>query len=118
MRVRYTVAGKQRRDKVLKRAKGFQGSAHARIRVAKETVMHAMRYEFRDRRRKKRDFRTLWIARINAYVRASGMTYSRFIEGLNKAQVRVNRKVLSVLCVEDPEVVNKYIELAKAKAGK
>lgn len=118
MRVRYTVAGKARRDKVLKRAKGFKGSNHARIKVAKETVMHAMRYEYRDRRNKKRDFRTLWIARINAFVTAAGMTYSRFIEGLTKANVRVNRKVLSVLCMEDPAVIQKYIEIAKAKAGK
>lgn len=118
MRVRYTVAGKKRRDKVLKRAKGFHGARKLRIKAAKEAVMHAMRYEYIDRRKRKRDFRSLWITRINAFVRANGLTYSKFIEGLTKAKIGLNRKALSNLCVEDPEVVKKYIELAKKYIGK
>ena len=118
MRVRYTVASRKRRNKVLKRAKGFKGARHIRIKAAKEAVMHALRYSYRDRRNKKREFRTLWITRINAFVREAGITYSRFIEGLNKANVKINRKVLSVLCVEDPDTVKKYIEIAKEKVGK
>lgn len=118
MRVRYTVAGKARRKKVLARAKGFMGSRHLRIKVAKEAVMHAMRYEYRDRRLKKRDFRSLWITRLNAFVRAEGITYSRFIEGLHKAGVALNRKALADLAVNDADALRAYVKVAKEKLGK
>lgn len=118
MRVRYTVASRQRRKKVLDRAKGFHGARKLRIKAAKEAVMHALRYEYVDRRKKKRDFRTLWISRINASVREFGMTYSKFIEGLNKAKISINRKVLANLAVEDPEVIRKYVEIAQQHVGK
>lgn len=118
MRVRYTVAGKKRKKKILDRAKGFHGARKLRIKIAKEAVMHALRYEYVDRRKRKRDFRALWINRINAIVRENGITYSRFIEGLRKAQIEVNRKVLANLAVEDPDVIKKYIEIAKEHAGK
>jgi large subunit ribosomal protein L20 len=118
MRVRYAVAGKKRRKKILDRAKGFHGARKLRIKAAKEAVMHALRYEYVDRRKRKRDFRALWINRINAIVRENGITYSRFIEGLRKAQVEVNRKVLANLAVEDPDVIKKYVEIAKEHAGK
>lgn len=117
MRTRYTVASRERRKKVLKRAKGFHGARKLRIKAAREAVMHALRYEYRDRRNKKRDFRSLWITRINALVREYGMTYSKFIEGLSKAKISINRKALSNLCVEDPEVIKKYVEIAKANIG-
>ena len=115
MRARYTVAGKKRRKKILDRAKGFHGARKLRIKIAKEAVMHALRYEYIDRRKRKRDFRTLWISRINAFVRESGITYSRFIEGLNKANVKLNRKALSILAVQDPEAMKKYVEIAKSQ---
>ena len=118
MRVRYTVAGKKRKKKILDRAKGFHGARKLRIKAAKEAVMHALRYEYVDRRKRKRDFRALWINRINAIVRENGITYSRFIEGLRKAHVEVNRKVLANLAVEDPDVIKKYVEIAKEHAGK
>ncbi len=113
MRVRYTVASRQRRKKILKRAKGFHGARKLRIKAAKEAVMHALRYQYIDRRKRKRVYRSLWITRINAFVRSHGLSYNRFIEGLTKAKVNVNRKLLSNLCVEDPKVMEKYIEIAK-----
>ena len=117
MRTRYTVASRDKRKKVLNRAKGFHGARKLRIKVAREAVIHALSYEYRDRRNKKRDFRSLWISRINAFVRSEGMTYSRFIEGLNKANVSLNRKVLSNLAIEDPEVMKRYVEIAKQQLG-
>jgi large subunit ribosomal protein L20 len=118
MRVRYAVAGKKRRKKILERAKGFHGARKLRIKAAKEAVMHAMRYEYVDRRLKKRDFRNLWIIRINACVREFGLTYSKFIEGLTKAKISINRKVLANLAIDDPEVIKKYVEIAKENIGK
>jgi large subunit ribosomal protein L20 len=118
MRVRYTVASRKRRKKILERAKGFHGARKLRIKAAKEAVMHAERYEYIDRRKRKRDFRSLWITRLNAGVRSFGITYSRFIEGLSKAKVAINRKVLSNLAIEDPEALKKYVEIAQQHLGK
>ncbi len=118
MRTRYTVASRKRRKKVLQRAKGFHGARKLRIKTAREAVMHAMRYEYRDRRNRKRDFRSLWIIRINAAVRSYGMTYSKFIEGLSKAKININRKILSNLSIQDPDVIKKYVDIAKENAGK
>ncbi len=117
MRTRYTVASRKRHKKVLQRAKGFKGARGTRLKVAKEAILHAMSYEYRDRRLKKRSFRRLWITRISAFVRAEGMTYSRFIEGLNKANVIVNRKVLSNLAIQDPDAMRQFVDLAKSKLG-
>lgn len=118
MRVRYTVASKKRKKKILKLAKGFKGARSIRIKVAKEAVMHALRYQYIDRRKRKRDFRSLWITRINAFVRENGITYNKFIEGLRKANIVINRKVLSNLAIEEPEVLKKYVEIAKAQLAK
>jgi large subunit ribosomal protein L20 len=118
MRARYTVASRKRRKKILQRAKGFHGARKLRIKSAHEAVMHALRYEYRDRRNRKRDFRNLWISRINAFVRENGMTYSRFIEGLHKAKISINRKILSNLAITDPDTIKKYIEIAKNNSGK
>jgi large subunit ribosomal protein L20 len=113
MRARYTAASRERRKKVLNRAKGFNGSRRYRLKTAKEALLHAMSYEYRDRRNKKRDFRRLWINRISAFVRTEGISYSRFISGLTKAGVVINRKIMANLAVEDPEVMKKYVEIAK-----
>lgn len=118
MRTRYTVASRKRRKKVLQRAKGFHGARSLRIKTAREAVMHALRYQYRDRRNRKRDYRALWITRINALVRDQGLTYSRFIEGLTKANIIVNRKMLSNLAIEDPAAFEKFVGIAKENIGK
>ena len=117
-RVKRGVTARARHKKVLALAKGFRGRRKNVFRIAKEAVMRAGQYAYRDRRTKKRLFRYLWQIRINAAARAAGITYSRFIEGLRKAQVEVNRKVLANLAVEDPDVIKKYVEIAKEHAGK
>ena len=115
-RVKNSVATRARRKKVLKRAKGYFGSKHRLFKTAQEQVMHSERYAFRDRKQKKRDFRKLWITRINAGCRENGISYSRFIDGLNKAGVEVNRKMLSELAIYDNEA---FANLGKvAKEGK
>jgi large subunit ribosomal protein L20 len=97
---RGTVAHK-RHKKVLSRAKGYWGARSRLFKTANEAVMHALQYAYRDRRTRKRDFRKLWIARINAGARQNGMTYSRFIEGLTKARVEIDRKILADMAVND-----------------
>ena len=99
--------------KVLKRAKGYFGSKHRLFKTAQEQVMHSERYAFRDRKQKKRDFRKLWITRINAGCRENGISYSRFIDGLNKAGVEVNRKMLSELAIYDKEAFANLVKVAK-----
>jgi large subunit ribosomal protein L20 len=118
MRSRYTVASRNRKKKVLDRAKGFHGARSLRIKSAKEAVMHALRYQYRDRKNRKRNYRALWITRINALVRENGLTYSRFIEGLTKANIVVNRKMLSNLAVEDPAAFEKFVAIARENIGK
>ena len=102
-----------RRKKVLNEAKGYFGSKHRLYRTAKEQVMHSLSYAYRDRRQKKRDFRKLWITRINAGCRENGISYSRFIDGLNKAGVEVNRKMLSELAIYDKEAFANLVKVAK-----
>ena len=102
-----------RRKKILKRAKGFFGAKRKNYRTAKEAVEKALSYAYRDRRNKKRDFRRLWNVRINAAVRDYGMSYSRFIYGLNKANIRLNRKILSNLAATEPETFELIVEQAK-----
>jgi len=108
---------KNRRQKILKQAKGYRGRRSKLFRTAKDAVTKAGSYAYRDRRRKKRDFRRLWIARISAACRANEMTYSRFIDGLNKADIQINRKVLSNLAIEDPDAFKELVEKARAAAS-
>lgn len=113
-RVKHAVATKRRKKKVLARAKGFWGARSRLYRTAQEAVNRAEAYAYRDRRVRKRDFRKLWIARINAAARLNGLSYSRLIHGLDKAGVEVNRKVLADLAVRDPEAFTAIAEQAKA----
>ncbi len=106
-------ASRKRRKRVLLRAKGFRGFRSKLFRYAKDAVYKARQYEYRDRKKRKGQFRRLWIQRINAGSRAQGLTYSRFIEGLNAAQVGVDRKVLADLAVNDIETFNSLCATAK-----
>ena len=103
-----------RRKKVLNEAKGYFGSKHRLYRTAKEQVMHSLSYAYRDRRQKKRDFRKLWITRINAACRQNDISYSKFINGLAKAGVEVNRKMLSEIAIADPKAFASLVLVAKA----
>ena len=107
------VARKRRRKKVLKQAKGYWGRKHSSYRFANEQLMRSGQYAYRDRRARKRDFRRLWITRINAAARQEGMSYSEFIHGLNQAGVEVNRKMLADIAVRDPEAFRRFAELAR-----
>ncbi len=102
-----------RRKKILKAAKGYFGSKHRLYRTAKEQLMHSGAYAYRDRKQKKREFRKLWITRINAACREHNVSYSRFIEGLNKAGVGINRKMLSEIAISDPKSFANLIEISK-----
>ncbi len=113
-RVSRGVHARKSRKTVLRRAKGFRGARGRRYRVANETVLHAMRYQYRDRRARKRDFRRLWITRINAGSRQHGLSYSRFIHGLKLADVAVDRKVLADLAVREPAAFAKLVDVAKS----
>jgi large subunit ribosomal protein L20 len=108
------VAGRARRKRVLKAAKGYRGGRHALYRTARETVERALAYAYRDRRTKKRDFRKLWITRINAAARLNGLSYSRFINGLKKADVDINRKLLADMAVNDATGFKRLAEMAKS----
>ena len=112
-RVKNGAVTKARHKKVLKAAKGYFGSKHRLYKTAKEQLMHSGQYAFRDRRQKKRDFRKLWITRINAACRENEISYSRFIEGLNKAGVEVNRKMLSEIAIADPKAFAELVKTAK-----
>lgn len=115
-RVRRGNVLQKRHRKILKYAKGFRGSHSRLFTAANQTVMKAWLNAFRDRRKRKRDFRKLWITRINAACRLNGVSYSKFINGLNKAEVEVNRKMLAELAVNDKETFTSLVELAKSKA--
>ena len=104
---------KARHKKVLKQAKGYFGSKHRLYKTAKEQLMHSGQYAFRDRKQKKRDFRKLWITRINAACRENEISYSRFIEGLTKAGVEVNRKMLSEIAINDSKAFTELVNVAK-----
>ena len=112
-RVKGSVVTRNRRKKVLKLAKGYFGSKHILYRTANEQVMKSLRYAYRDRKQRKREFRKLWITRINAAARLSGLSYSRFINGLAKAGIEVNRKMLADIAVEDPKGFADLCDLAK-----
>ena len=113
-RVKRGVTARARHKKVLDQAKGFRGRRSSVYRIAKEAVMKAGQYQYRDRRQKKREFRALWIARINAAVRELGMSYSVFMNGLKKASIDIDRKVLADLAVHDKTAFSKIAEQAKA----
>lgn len=102
-----------RRKKVLDRAKGYFGSKHRLYRTAKEQVMHSLKYAYRDRKQKKRDFRKLWIVRINAACRMNDISYSQFINGLNKSGIEINRKMLSELAIDNAKGFTALVVLAK-----
>lgn len=114
-RVKRGVNALKKRNKTLKLAKGYRGARHKKIKSAREAVMHAMAYAYRDRRNKKREFRRLWILRINAAVRSEGLSYNRFMEGLKKAGIEINRKMLADLAVTDVKAFANFAALAKAK---
>ncbi len=112
-KIKHSVATKRRKKRVLKKAKGFWGDRSKQYQQARRTLMHAMVYAYRDRKVRKREFRSLWIARINAGCRAAGITYSQFMHGLKKAKVDLNRKVLAELAVQDSAAFEQLIELVK-----
>jgi len=112
-RTRHSVARKKRKKKVLRMAKGYRGARSRSYRSANEQVMHSLQYAYRDRRARKRDFRRLWIARINAAARLNGISYSRFIRGLKLADVEVNRKMLAEMAVSDPASFSELVQKAK-----
>ena len=116
-RVKRGVIARAAHKKVLQQAKGYRGRRRNVFRVANEAVMRAGLYAYRDRRNRKRDFRALWIARINAAAREHGMTYSVFMNGLKKAAVAVDRKVLADIAVFDKPAFGKFVEKAKASLG-
>ena len=112
-RVKGGTIHRARRAKVMKLAKGYFGSKHRLYRTAKEQVMHSLKYSYRDRRQKKRDFRKLWITRINAACRENEISYSKFINGLSVAGIEINRKMLSELAIENKEAFTELVKLAK-----
>jgi large subunit ribosomal protein L20 len=114
-RVKRGVTARARHKKVLALAKGYRGRRKNVYRIAKQAVMKAGQYAYRDRRAKKREFRRLWIARINAGSRALGLTYSKFIAGIKKASIEIDRKVLADMAVNDPAAFASIVEKAKAQ---
>ncbi|MBQ0931957.1 50S ribosomal protein L20 [Ideonella sp. 4Y16] len=114
-RVKRGVTARARHKKVLALAKGFRGRRKNVFRIAKQAVMKAGQYAYRDRRTKKRVFRQLWIARINAATRGLGLTYSKFIAGLKKAQIDLDRKVLSDMAIHDPAAFAAIVDKVKAQ---
>ncbi|MBP8613271.1 MAG: 50S ribosomal protein L20 [Firmicutes bacterium] len=116
-RVKSSVMKKQKHKKVLKLSKGYYGRRSKSFKTANAAVMKSLNYARIHRKEKKRDFRKLWIARINAAARQNGMTYSRFIDGLRKADVQINRKMLADLAVSQPEAFSELVALAKSQAG-
>ena len=113
-KVKHAVATKRRRKRVLNAAEGQWGGRHRFYRRAKESVAKGMWYSYRDRKAKKGDFRTLWIARINAACRANGISYSKFIQGIKKAKIAIDRKILAEIAVSDMKAFVKILEMAKA----
>ena len=114
-RVKRGVIAGRRHKKVLAKAKGYYNARRKIFRAAKQAVIKAGQYAYRDRRAKKREFRALWIARINAAVRLHGLSYSRFINGLLKAEIEIDRKVLADLAVHDPAAFGAIVEQAEAQ---
>jgi len=114
MRVKRGTTGHAKHKKVLKAAKGFYGRRKNTIRIAKQAVEKSLQYAYRDRKNRKRNFRALWIQRINAAVREHGLTYGRFVDGLNKAGIEVDRKILSDLAIHEPQAFAALVAKSKA----
>ena len=112
-RVKGGTISRARHKKVMKQAKGYFGSKHRLYRTANEQVMHSGKYAYRDRKQKKRDFRKLWITRINAACRQNDISYSKFINGLNKAEITINRKMLSEIAIDNPKAFAELVVVAK-----
>ena len=114
-RVKRGVAAKKRRDRILRQARGYYGARSRLLKTAREAVEKGWKYAYRDRKQRKRQFRALWITRINAAAREHGLSYSRFMNGLQQAGVEVDRKILAQLAVSDPKAFGDLAELAKSK---
>jgi large subunit ribosomal protein L20 len=112
-KVKHSVATRRRKKRVLKSAKGFWGDRSKQFQQARRALMHALVYEYRDRKVRKREFRALWIVRINAACRQAGISYSKFLNGLKIAKVALDRKILADLAVKDPKAFKKLIDIAK-----
>ena len=112
-RVKRSVNARKKRRATLERAKGFRGEAHSNYKRAKEAVMKADSYAYRDRRNRKREFRSLWIQRINAAARQEGMSYSQLMHGLRLAEIELDRKVLADIAVRDPETFRRFASTAR-----
>ena len=113
-RVKRGVTSKAKHNKVLKKVKGQWGRRKNTIRIARQAMEKAMQYAYRDRRNKKRDFKSLWIQRINAGVRSEGLTYSKFINGLNKSGIKIDRKILAEIAYDNPEAFKTIVKKVKA----
>ena len=116
-RVKRSVNARKKRRATLARAKGYRGEAHSSYKRAKEALLKADAYAYRDRRNRKRDFRRLWITRINAAARREGMSYSELMHGLRLAQIDLDRKVLADIAVRDPETFRRFTERAREAAA-
>ena len=116
-RIKGGLNAKKKHNRVLKLAKGYRGARSKQYRVAKQSVMRALTSSFAGRKQRKRQFRKLWIARINAAARMNGLSYSRFMYGLKLAEIDINRKMLSEMAISDPEGFASLVETAKAKLG-
>ena len=116
-RIKGGLNAKKKHNRVLKLAKGYRGARSKQYRVAKQSVMRALTSSFAGRKQRKRQFRRLWIARINAAARMNGLSYSRFMYGLKLAEIDINRKMLSEMAISDPEGFAILVETAKAKLG-
>lgn len=112
-KIKHSVATRKRKKRLLKKAKGFWGDRSKQYQQAKRALMHALVYAYRDRKVRKREFRRLWIARINAACRQAGITYSKFMNGLKKAKITLDRKILADIAVKDSVTFKKLIELVK-----
>jgi large subunit ribosomal protein L20 len=116
-RVKRSVHARKKRRATLERTKGFRGQAHSSYKRAKEALLKADTYAYRDRRNRKRDFRRLWIVRINAAARQEGMSYSQFMHGLKEAGIELDRKVLADIAVRDPETFRRFAKKAREAAA-
>ena len=113
-RVKRSIHARKKRRKVLEQAKGYRGTKHSSYKRAKEQVNRSLQYAYRDRRVRKREFRRLWITRINAGARRNGLSYNQFMHGLKQADIELNRKVLSDLAISDPEMFSSLAKQAKS----
>ena len=112
-RIKRALAGRKKRNTLAERSKGYYGTGSRTFRGMKEQVQHSLQYQYRDRRNKKREIRRLWITRINAGARINGLSYSKFMDGLKKAGIELDRKVLSDMAINDPQAFAALVEAAK-----